>query len=365
MRLKMPIFYSTTHSQKKQSAQASLVPVSLRSKSQKCSLILLGACIPSVALADLKPWLNVVSPEPQFSLDFGANYGVRSGEFRWHVGSAGSAPNILSELEYQGLEFSEYRLYARLSVNQGRLKHWQIDTQLSNASAERGTAIDSDYQQNHREGMYRRSTSDLGGSTSRSQNLSLGYRITPSSLVDWPVLQKFSESSQFTVIPSIGWVFSEQTLKMTQGTQTFATPERGEVLGRFTEALNSVYEASWNGAAFGMVGQIEGNQQTLRIGYQQIFARFRAVADWNLRTDFQHPRSFSHAANATASHLNLDYQWHVNERWAINLRWFHERWISNTGTDTVYLASGERVRSRLGEAGWRSTGYNLGMQMRF
>lgn len=305
----------------------------------------------STAEASTKPWLQFPGATPPVEFSFGAGYGTRTGDLRWNIAGGDSGPNILSELTYKGLQFTEYRTNASLKFNSGVLKNWRIDTNFSAGQADQGKAYDSDFDEDNRQGEYSRSVSSLAGSEATNFDASLGYSFHP--------------SESLTLTPQVGFVYNTQFLKMTEGEQLLYTRSGGVRLGDFANELNSHYSTKWTGGFVGMLAGYEGQHQSISIGYKLHVAGYEAEANWNLREDFQHPRSFSQTAVALGNVVELNYQWHVTNNWSLKARAFNESWTTQAGNDTVYLSNGTTAGSRLNEVTWDSTGYDLGMQYLF
>lgn len=305
----------------------------------------------SVAEASTKPWLQFPGAQQPFEFAFGGGYGTRSGDLRWNIAGGNDGPNILSELSYQGLEFTEYRTYASLNFNTGRFKDWRIETSFSAGEASRGNVFDSDFDGDNRQDEYSRSLSSAVGSETTNFELTAGYRI--------------DYTRMFSVMPMVGFAYNTQFLKMTDGEQLLYTRHGGVRLGDFENELNSHYSTRWTGGFLGLNAGIETESHALNLRYKFHMAQYYAEANWNLREDFQHPKSFEHTAFGTANVLELSYQWRWSDSWSANARAFRESWSTEPGDDTVYLSDGTRAGTQLNEVEWDSAGYDISLQFLF
>lgn len=307
--------------------------------------------IVSGAEAATRPWLQFPGAVNPVEITFGGGYGTRSGDLRWNIAGGKNGPNILSELTYEGLEFTEYRTFSAVNFNTGKLKNWRIETSFSAGEASRGEVYDSDYEENNRQDEYSRSRSSAIGSETTNFEMSAGYR--------WHL------NRTFTLTPMLGFAYNTQLLKMTDGEQLLNTRSGGVQLGDFENELNSHYTTRWIGGFAGINAGIESASQALNVRYKLHVAQYQAEANWNLREDFEHPKSFSHTALGTANVFELNYQWRWTERWSANARAFWESWSTEPGEDTVYLTDGTQSETQLNEVLWDSAGYDLTLQYLF
>jgi len=81
---------------------------------------------------------------------------------------------------------------------------------------------------------------------------------------------------------------------------------------------------------------------------------FYAEADWNLRTDFAHPRSFDHVTEGTGLVFNFGADYEVSESWKLNLVADIQDWRTDPGVITFFLANGTTAKQRLNKVNWES-----------
>lgn len=308
-------------------------------------------CAISGAEAATKPWLQFPGATNPVDVTFGGGYGTRSGDLQWNIAGDSDGPNILSELSYQGLEFTEFRTFGSVTFNTGKLKNWRFDTSFSNGEATKGDVYDSDYDSDDRQDEYSRSRSSAVGSETTNFDLSAGYRL--------------SLNRAITLTPMAGFAYNTQFLKMSDGEQLLYTKGGGVQLGNFSHELNSHYTTQWMGGWLGFNTGIETEHHALNLQYKFHVAQYHAEANWNLREDFEHPKSFEHWAVGTANVLELNYQWRWSENWSANARAFREAWQTEPGDDVVYLSDGTSGKTDLNVVTWDSAGYDLSLQYVF
>lgn len=302
--------------------------------------------LPLAAQADY----NRASP---FDISIHTGMGVDTGSLRWSIagdpqGSTG--PDILSELSYRDLNFKVYRIQGDIQIHQGWLRGSNLFVDYKTGRASAGEVQDSDYTGNNRTREYSRSLSSARDSTLDVLELGIGYRI--------PLGQTTS------LLPAIALTRQQQSLKMTNGQQTVDTRDPGN-LGRFRGTLDSTYDTEWLGGWAGLSWEYKTRYQRLSLGYRYYRMDYHAEADWNLRTDFAHPKSFEHWAVGGGGHLDLAWTLHLTSSLALNASWFRQEWSTGTGRDRVYLANGTTASSQLNDVNWQSEGYNLGLQLAF
>ncbi len=276
------------------------------------------------------------------SLDFRLGY---SQDFlQWSIASTLSGtvtPNILSELTWQNIDVIQ--LYAGVEHYLDSRQRFAFIGHVSYGSIYSGDNQDSDYNGDNRTAEFSRSNnaSDEGSTTSFS--LALGYDI-------------FS-TTNIVLMPMFGYAEHKQNLKMTDGFQTI--PASGAFAG-----LNSSYDASWSGPWLGFK---LGNRGDIRfyLDYRAHIVEYVGLANWNLRTDFQHPVSFRHDADGFGQTLQLGLAFDVSERVALGVNYTYQDWQTDPGLDTVYFSSGAVGTTRLNGVDWTSDIYNFTVEVKF
>ena len=92
---------------------------------------------------------------------------------------------------------------------------------------------------------------------------------------------------------------------------------------------------------------------------------YYAEADWNLRNDFKHPKSFDHRADGDGLVIDLQWQYQLTEHWSFGLQGHYLDWETNHGDDRLFLANGDVLPTQLNQVTWRSVAVNAGLVFLF
>jgi len=299
---------------------------------------------------------------PWIESDLVLSAGYRVDDFDWNIAGdmSGSNPNILSELSWDDIEIYQVELYnktiladvfyLRGSVGYGWIKD--------------GENQDSDYLEDDRSFEFSRSNNSADDGDTLDASLGVGY--------------PFTFGSGFVgLTPLIGYSYHEQNLTMTDGTQTITwislVPEfpDGPPLGPFA-GLDSTYEAEWEGPWVGF-DLIFTSKQVLRyltqveayVNFEYHWADYCAEADWNLRDDFAHPKSYEHEADGDGIVISAGWNIVWTDHWALNANFDYQDWSTDHGTDRTFFADGSVQETRLNEVNWKSYALMLGLSCRF
>lgn len=284
--------------------------------------------------------------------------GHRRDDFRWNLADADGSPDVLSELTWNFEEMREVRIEGFLSRD-----NWLFAMHIAHASVEEGTNQDSDYAAEGRTQEFSRSN-NRGGGNADDIGIQLGYQLDLSS----------AESPTFVqLIPSLGYNRLHQDLTMTEGCQTIAGGTRvGPPCAPFA-GLQSTYDTQWNAATLGLelLTGPKGRSFALRMRYEALVnAQYEAVADWNLRSDFQHPVSYRHLADGTGYRVSLGLEFVVSGPLVLTATYARMGLTTDPGTDITYLDDNDpttpaSVTTTLNEAIWDTESYRLGIGARF
>lgn len=283
--------------------------------------------------------------------DFSVTAKAHTGNFDWSIASdmtGTRTPNVLSELSYEALDINvlTYDYVKRFSLTKsftGRL-----EVSYSKGGIDNGTVYDADYFSDDRTGQKSLSASDPAGSDISAQQITLG------------ISRNLTEHTQFTLLG--GYAQNNQAFVKRQGLQLFSARTAGvPAEGTTFNNLNSTYQTTWKS---GFVGsQLTHITGAHRFNIRAEFhgADYYAEADWNLRSAFQHPKSFEHIANGSGLNTQFSYTYALDRNLQLTVSANRERWQTRDGLDRVFLASGQTVTTRLLETNWESTGYGIGI----
>jgi len=271
--------------------------------------------------------------------------GYRTDKLDWNIASNASGtstPNILSELSWDDLRIRQLGASWRLTRADGVQLHAHIDY----GWIVDGRNRDSDYLGNNRTQEFSRSDNDTNGDYVWDLALAGGMRV--------PI------TDVFAFIPSVGVSHHAQLLRITDGNQTI--PPSGPFPG-----LDSTYRTQWTGPFIGAeINAAIGARVQAFVRMEHHWANYYAKANWNLRSDFQHPRSFEHEADGTGRLLAVGLSsgplW---SGWRARLTYQYQKWRTDPGIDRVFFDDGSVAITRLNEVNWTSRALLLGLERPF
>ena len=285
---------------------------------------------------------------------FSLTAGYRADDLKWNIGSdfAGSTPNILSELTWDDISSLEFAATSEAYRPIKDSVELALLGRVAYASILSGDNRDSDYDGDNRTLEWSRSVNDAGDGSLIDLEGGGGFR--------------FVLDQTWSVTPLVGFYFYEQNLVIQNGYQVIAdhparTPPVGPLLG-----LDSRYEASWYGPWLGLqVDKRLQHHMNCRLSARWYSVNYRGEANWNLRTDLQHPVSFEHEADGDGIALELGVDWRANNRWllAAGLNW--RDFKAENGTHLVYFSNGTVGGSRLNEVDWEALSLSISLQYPF
>lgn len=289
-------------------------------------------------------------PDRFLKADFQILTGFRQDDFDWNIAGdiQGNSPNVLSELTWSDLSMAQIKTKGHIIL------HNQIvlDGMAAYADIYRGENQDSDFSGNNRASEFSRSNNSSDDGEAMDLSAGVGYKFflggTPSLLnVDHLWL---------TILG--GYSRHELNLVMTDGVQTI--PATGAFAG-----LHSNYWAEWEGpwTGFELFGKRNKISGLFRFEYH--WADYYGSANWNLRSDFQHPKSYEHVANSRGLVFSLGAAYHIDDFWSLDINADIQDWETTEGIDRTFFSSGTTSETRLNEVNWESSAIMLGAACRF
>ena len=280
---------------------------------------------------------------------FGAGY--RRDDLDWNIAgdSSGNNPNVLSELTWDDVESYQVKFQGSLAIPniialRGYADYgWIFD----------GENQDSDYAGDNRTYEFSRSNNNADDGDVWDASLAIGYPF------------RTGQTVIATFTPLVGYSQHEQKLKITDGYQTI--PPVGSFSG-----LDSSYDTEWKGPWVGMDMRFRANKRNnfaerfeTYLSYEYHWADYHAEANWNLRDDFQHPKSFEHNADGNGWIIGAGLNFILQRNIALNFDFDYQNWSAKDGTDKVFFADGTTAKTRLNEVNWSSYALGLGLEVRF
>lgn len=169
----------------------------------------------------------------------------------------------------------------------------------------------------------------------------------------------WSDNGRLLLTPQLGWISATQHLVQRDGDQVL--PATGPYSG-----LASSYTARWQGPRLSVGGAWQCLPTLVlsgRIGYA--WTAYNGAADWNLRSDLEHPLSLTQRGEAQGIDLGVALDWHQTPRLGWHAALAFEHWRTVGGTDRIHDATGEDQVTSLDEVRLRSLLLSLGTQWRF
>ena len=104
------------------------------------------------------------------------------------------------------------------------------------------------------------------------------------------------------------------------------------------------------------------------MGFEYHLADYYAEANWNLRSDWAHPKSFEHFNNGMAGQGilgRLDLRYQFSRKWSGTFLTEFQTWNIEDGTDRTFKATGGTTDTALNEVNWQSFTTRLGVLYAF
>jgi hypothetical protein len=305
----------------------------------------LAADRPVVAENDREP--ERYDAEPEFQLDYYLQGGYRQDDLDWSIAHPSGSPDVLSELQWQDVESA----MVETGIDMTYADHWHAEGKFAYGEIVEGRNQDSDYLQDNRQGEFSRSNNVADDGATIEVSGALGYHFDIAGKRSAPRLR---------LTPKIGYAFHTQQFNVTNGFQTI--PAWGHFGG-----LDSTYEATFYGPWGGLEAQLFlTDRLSLQGSVDYHWADYEGTGNWNLRDDFQHPKSFTHEAEGEGIVASASGRYRINPAWTISLSADYQKWkANNKGIDTVFFSDGTVGETRFNGVNWDSFGFNLGMAYRF
>ncbi|MDY7030391.1 MAG: TonB-dependent receptor [Thermodesulfobacteriota bacterium] len=289
-------------------------------------------------------------------IELGVSAGYRVDNVDWSIAgySDGDYINIFSELTWKDLEIYQTNIKAEITVGSENPSHgaayfkgcvgygWIVE----------GENQDSDYDGNDRTLEWSRSNNDSDDGDTKDFSLGMGLRF-------------FHVWDKLTLTPLVGYSYHEQNLTVTNGLQTISTRFPAIPLGPFP-GLNSTYETQWKGPWVGVDLDYRLTRNFhFAVTLEYHWAEYEAEANWNLRTDLAHPKSFEHRADGNGMVISLYFEYAFTKRLSIDTILDFQDWKTETGVHRAFGADGSTGTTQLNEINWESTAFMLSITYEF
>ena len=292
--------------------------------------------------------------------EFALSAGLRNDNLDWSISGdlSGNNPNILSELEWSGVDSYQLSLSNRTRFK----RHIYLRGHFNYAFVRNGRVQDSDYGQNDRVAEWSRSLSETNGDELWDVSAGGGYAF-------------YFLEDRLTVAPMIGFSYNKLNFRIENGYQEISADnpfsasdnDNPPPVGPLSSRLNSTYFARWMGPWIGC--DLRYKMKETAPGYppaefglslEAHWAGYYGEGNWNLRSDLEHPKSFEHEAAGLGLRLAADATVHLVDRWALRIVLDHQNWSTHDGTSRVFSVSEGSSRTQLNEVNWSSTSIMFG-----
>lgn len=295
--------------------------------------------------------------------DFDVTGGYRVDQLDWNIAGDlnGYDPDVLSELTWKDLESYQVSARGKLIMANNRFPFGgMVRGGFSYGDIRSGDNQDSDYNGDGRTREF-----------SRSNNRADNGNVWDASLGGGVVF--FNRSRTFSLTPVAGFSYHEQNLTIHDGFQTLNDPANtpSSLVGDIppvgpVAGLNSTYDAQWRSGWLGV------DVEYLPVPFFDVHGtvefhsgKYEAEADWNLRSDLQHPKSFRHTSdNATGVVAGVGFR-AGSPNLFFTMDYQYQKWQADEGIDRTYYSDGTVWDTKLNEVNWEASSINAGMTVRF
>lgn len=293
--------------------------------------------------------------------EFTLTTGFRKDDFDWSISgdSSGRNPNVLSELTWSDVDSYQVTMSNRTRVG----RRFYCRGGFNYASIYSGRVQDSDYAGDNRTDEYSRSISESNDDRLWDISAGVGYVFT-------------HLDERLIVAPLVGFSYHRQNFRITNGYQVISREDSGREtpapLGSLSSALNSTYRAEWMGpwlgcdVRFRLDGQLpDRSLMEFGLSLELHWTDYYGEANWNLRSDLQHPVSFEHDAHGFGLSISFDWRIQLAAPWELSFTMSHLHWTTGDGVDRKFSTTGESSVRRLNDVHWDSSSFMLGTTYHF
>ncbi|WP_343563745.1 hypothetical protein [Sphingobacterium sp.] len=248
------------------------------------------------------------------------NYSIQpkivQNSFSWDIAgnSAGENPNVLSELSWK--DIIQIGITTQIGI---KFKNkFSVDFAYNFSKTVKGTVSDIDYSEDNKNAITENQKYNSDKGNSKSYNLNFGYIIHK----HWGELDICANA------------IYEKNIYFLLASE---------------KHLHSSYQPKFIGGGLGITAKVNLNSD-FELDVSNIYSlnKYTATADWNLRTDFSHPKSFEHTATTCRIYgqYGISYKW----RKQIHIAPFiaYTRYVNiGNGLDKLYYSNGDISYTRL------------------
>jgi hypothetical protein len=287
---------------------------------------------------------------------FDLTAGFRTDKLNWSIAGnlQGNNPNVRSELTWSDLSIYQLKL-ANRTVIKDRV---YIRGYLDYGMVVSGSNQDSDYNGDNRTQEFSRSLNGVDGNAVWDGSVGIGPRFS------------FFEST-LVACPMLGYAVSEQDVNIVDGYQALTAPPLTTPIGPIA-GLDSRFQTRWKGPWLGVdlfflipsTGTPFSKVGIMFTG-EYHWVDYDAEANWNLRSDYAHPVSFTQDAEGSGYAAGASILFEMKRRWGFHAGMNVREMKTDAGVDRTYYVDGTTHDTRLNEVGWRAFTFEAGVSCRF
>ncbi|MGN6493455.1 MAG: hypothetical protein ACTHLE_15750 [Agriterribacter sp.] len=284
-------------------------------------------CFSLIIMALLQ--INVCFSQHQSSINISAEAAGYVSSMRFSIAGnlQGNSPNILSELTWSNLQYFGGGIKASY-----RIAHrWQMYTGLMYGSAIKGDVSDIDYVDDNRKGI----TSELYHSSHNSRLLTAnaGWAFTV-----W-------QNNNWAIKAGLDYTFQKQKLYILNYPGSNYSNDES-----YAEGLYSYYSTAWNQYGISTSAAFRKLKNTdIEVTGIAAYCHQQAYGNWNLKQQYQHPKSFTHNSKGIAIQNRLTARFNKTKRVRPYLAYGFVFLHTKNGIDKLYLQTGRIAYTKLNE----------------
>jgi hypothetical protein len=259
--------------------------------------------------------------------------GYESADLRWSIAGNGQSPDILSEVKWKGLGGP----LADASVRVNLTKRFFVGGEVSKCFIKAGDATDTDYSEDNRQSPTYHAQLNADDGSLLAVRLYGGYNIFQRTKIRVAAFAGYTENKEFLFLLDHG-----------------------------QKNLRCTYNTGWDGVAGGVSGLFQLTSWfsvTSELQYSQM--NYNAVADWNLIDAFQHPVSFRQQANGFDIKASITCVFKIKRYLSLFTSGVYHHAETGTGTDHLFLASGDTQTSQFNGAFTNARQLKIGALVQF
>lgn len=285
-----------------------------------------------------------------FNIDISAKY--NSSDLAIAIGAPAnnrSSPNITTDLDFDSTASlgAEVNFGYMHSLGKSHTVFGEIGGTFGKLTS--GTLQNSSYAGNDRTGVSSRAISELEHDNVHDLHYKLGVKSR------W-----FGKPGHYNTV-YVGQSAIQQNNHFKKNTVLLPPEDAGKTYPN----LNSTYKVETLSRNIGVTTEHETRIGVISAGYEHGNIDYDGTANWNLRTELKHPKSFVQSAEGTSDTVSLTYTLPVSKSVDLSISYQQTNYKMDKGYDSLNLASGTTQVSKLKNVEFNSYSVKTGVSFRF